>query len=345
MRRRQRALLQTLAAIAGAAAVLVYAWSYVAPFLFAVFLAAVIDPHVHRLRSATGIRRGTAVLLVLSAFLLVVFGAVALVIANLIVELERLLAHLPSYVAVVHERADVLRIAAGQLFADLPEPFNELFRFDSEAVARTATVVVRNAVGSLRGAPNALFFLGVSGLATFFISRDRHVLWSAVLNVLPAAWWTPLVRIRDEIVGGVLAMVRAQLILVGATTVLSVAGLALAGVPYAWLLGLMAGVFDLAPVVGPGAVFVPAALVYALSGQAATAVKISGLWLALVLARQLAEPYIFGVQLGLHPVTVLAAVYVGVKAAGLAGFLIGPLTLVVVKALLVVTVLGERPAS
>lgn len=345
MRRRQRVLLQTLAAIAAAAAVLVLAWSYVAPFLFAFLLAAVIDPYVGRLRAATGMRRGAAVLLVLAAFLSLCLGAVALVVANLISELERLLAQLPAYVGVLAERAEALRQAASRFFAELPSPLGDLLRFDSEAAARTATAVVRNAVGSLRGAPSALFFLGVSGLATYFISRDRHVLWAAVLRATPDPWRAPLARIRDEVVGGVLGLLRAQFILVGATTGLSVAGLALAGVPYPWLLGLAAGILDLAPMVGPGGVLLPAAACYAFLGDPAAALKVAGLWIALTLLRQLAEPYVFGAQLGLHPLTVLAAVYVGVRAAGLAGFFIGPLALVLIKALLVVTVLGERPGT
>lgn len=343
MRRRQRMLLQTLAAIAGVAVVLVYAWPYVAPFLFAIFLAAVIDPYVHRLHTATGLRRGPAVLIVLSVFLVLCLGGLTLVIANLIVELERLLVHVPDYSALVTARVDAVAAKMRQLFAGLPQPLNDVFRFDSEEAARAVTSVVRNAVGGLKAAPQAVFFIIVSGLATYFVSRDRHVLWGAVLNILPPTWRRPLVRIRDEIVGGVLGMVRAQLILVSMTTLLSVVGLALVGVPYAWLLGLVAGIFDLAPVVGPGGVFVPAALVYAFSDEAVMAVKVVVLWLGLVFFRQFLEPHIFSTQLGLHPVTVLAAVYVGGKAMGLAGFVVGPLVLIVVKALLVATVVAERP--
>lgn len=345
MRRKQRALIAALTFVAGTAAVLIYAWSYVAPFLFAVFFAAVIDPYVHRLQAATGMRRGVAVLVVLSSFLVLLLAGVGFVVVNLIVELERLLTHLPAYVAAVAERADALAAAVRQLFASLPHPFNDALLLDSEEAARTLAAVVRNAVRALRAAPNAFFFLIVSGFATYFISRDRHVLWGTGLRILPAAWRPQLSRVRDEIIGGVLGMVRAQLILVGATAAVSVVGLALVGVPYAWLLGLVAGVLDLAPVVGPGGVFVPAALVFAFSDEAVTAVKVVILWFALVLARQLLEPYIVGAHAGLHPLSVLAAVYVGVKVAGLAGFFIGPLTLIVVKALLLVTLLGERPRS
>lgn len=343
MRRRQRMLLQTFAGIGAVAVVLVYVWSYVAPFLFAAFLATVIDPYVHRLHGFIGLSRGAAVVIVLSAFLVLLFGALTLVIANLIVELERLLEHLPDYAGAVSGTIDGLMAIAQQAFSKLPHPLDDMLRFDSEQAAQAVASMVKNAVGGLKGAPGAVFFVIVGGLATYFISRDRHQLWGAVLQVLPMAWRQPIIRVRDEIVGGVLGMVRAQLILVAATAVMSVVGLTLVGVPYAWGLGLMAGVFDLAPMIGPGGVFVPVALAYAFSDQATTAVAVIVLWLLLVFVRQFIEPYIFSVQLGLHPVTILAAVYVGVQAVGLTGFIIGPLVLIVVKALLVVAVLPDTP--
>lgn len=344
MRRRQRMLLlQTLAAIALVAIVLVYAWSYVAPLLFAAFLAAVIDPYVNRLHGATGLGRGTAVIIVLSAVLVLLLGAFALVIINLVVELERLLAHLPDYTDAVGSIIDGIIAVAEQVFARLPHPLDDMWQFDADQAAQATGSVVKNALGGLTGAPGVMFFIIVAALMTYFVSRDRHLLWGAVLKVLPSEWRRPVVRVRDEIVGGVLGMVRAQLILVTLTATMSVIGLALVGVPYAWGLGMLAGMFDLAPMIGPGGVFVPIAVIYAFSDEATTAIAVVVLWLALVFVRQFIEPHIFSVQLGLHPVTILAAVYIGVQAVGLVGFIIGPLALIVVKALFVVAVLPETP--
>lgn len=337
MNRRHRTLVYTLSATAAAAFVLIRFWSYAAPFLAASLLAAMIDPYVHRLRQATGLRRGAAVLVVLTVFLALLAGGLALVAANLIVELERLLLHLPEYAEAAAELADRAAARAGGLLARLPPPLDEMVLFDSGQAAEAAAAAVRGALGRLRAAPGAVFFFFVTGLATFFISRDRHLLWNAVLRALPAAWRRPLVVIRDEIAGGALALVRAQLILLAVTAAAGVAGLSAAGVPYAWALGLAAGVLDLAPAVGPGAVFGPVAVAYALAGRPGVALGVCALWLALVLVRQLLEPHVLGAHTGLHPVTVLAAVYVGVKAAGAAGFFIGPLALVVVRALLAAT--------
>lgn len=342
MHRRQRMLLYTLAATGAVAVVLVYCWAYVAPFLLAVFLAAVIDPYVRLVHSATGMRRGAAVVLVLFVFLGLLLGGLTLAMVNLIVELERLLVHVPQYAEAVAQQVEGVLERVRHVFSRLPPPLDSLDFFDSKQAADAATSAVKNALGGLKAAPGAAFFVIVTGLATFFISRDRHLLWGAVLSALPAPWRRPIVRIRDEIVGGVLGMVRAQLILLTMTAGVSVIGLAAAGVPYAWGLGLAAGVLDLAPVVGPGGVFVPVAVVYAFSDRAATAIAVVVLWLVLVFLRQLLEPHVFSAQLGLHPVTVLAAVYVGVRAVGVAGFLIGPLALVVVKALLVVVLPTPR---
>src|SRR5690606_4417153 len=157
--------------------------------------------------------------------------------------------------------------------------------------------------------PGAVFFFFVTGLATFFISRDRHLLWNAVLRALPAAWRRPLVVIRDEIAGGALALVPAQLMLLAVTAAAGVAGLSAAGVPCAGARGGAAGVRGRAPGAGPGAVFGRVALASARAGRPGVALGVCALWLALVLVRRLLGPRVLGAHTGLHPVTVLAAVY------------------------------------
>ena len=57
---------------------------------------------------------------------------------------------------------------------------------------------------------------------------------------------------------------RAQQSSSSLSTTLFVAGLNLLGLPYAGLLGVTAGLFDLLPVVGPGLVLTPVALYLAL---------------------------------------------------------------------------------
>lgn len=325
------------------AAALHYAWLYLTPFLIATLLAAVIDPLVNRLHGVWGLGRGPAVLLVLSAFLLLAAAGLVLITANVTADLERLLVDLPRVMARLGHGIEQGLTRIQHWLRGLPHPLDDVVRMTLEQASQGAAAGVRGVLGTLKAAPSFLFLIMVAGLATYFISRDRHLLWAAVLAALPRPWRAPVVRLRDEIFGGVLGMVRAQLSLVAVTGAATVLGLLLAGVPYSWLLGLAAVLLDLIPMIGPGGVLAPVALVYLAQGQLATALTVLGLWLALVVLRQWLEPHVLGTELGLHPLSTLAAVYGAVQIMGAAGFVLGPLVLIVVKAFFVVTVHGAPP--
>ena len=101
-------------------------------------------------------------------------------------------------------------------------------------------------------------------------------------------------------------------------------GLWLLGVPFALVLGLVAGITELIPVIGPWLGAIPGLLVVL-----ATAPE-KFIWVALLylgvqlLENSLLVPRIQGESLNLHPVMVLAALIVGSEVAGLWGMILGP---------------------
>lgn len=324
-----------LLAIVGAVlifACLRVAWLYLKPFLLALLLAAVIEPLVQWLHQRLGIGRGVSAVLVLSGFMAVLLGGVAWVVANVTADLEQLLLVLPEAAARLGDALTGALAVVERWVEGLPHPLDDAVGLTVDYVSHALAGMARGVLSSLRGAPHFLFLVMVAGLATYFISRDRHVLWAGVLQAVPAPWRSSVVRLRDEVFGGVLGMLRAQLLLVAFTGGVTVLGFEILRVPYSWLLGLAAALLELVPVIGPAGVVLPVALGYALEGEAVTALGLAVMWVALVLARQWLEPHLLGVQLGLHPLPALIAVYAAVQLVGTAGFLLGPLALIVAKA-------------
>jgi len=90
-------------------------------------------------------------------------------------------------------------------------------------------------------------------------------------------------------------------------------------VKYAFLLSLICAIADILPILGIGAIYIPLALVYFFSGKVVTAIVIGVAWALVTVFRQILEPKIVSSSLGLHPVAVLAAIFIGLKASGVAG--------------------------
>ncbi|MAF65778.1 MAG: hypothetical protein CMJ84_08985 [Planctomycetes bacterium] len=159
---------------------------------------------------------------------------------------------------------------------------------------------------------------------TYFLLFELERIHRFVQHYLPRRERTRLVSVSGQI-GEVLAnFFRGRLLVCLIKGLLLSVGLAVLGVDYALLLGLCGGFMALIPFVGPLVAGV-AAFFLALLGHD----LVGALWrvLAVFCLAEIVEGYvlipkILGDSLGLHPVVVLAAVFVGGAALGMLGFLL-----------------------
>ncbi|MBR5473851.1 MAG: AI-2E family transporter, partial [Lachnospiraceae bacterium] len=115
-----------------------------------------------------------------------------------------------------------------------------------------------------------------------------------------------------------------------AVTSVSAVGLWLLGNPYGLLLACGIGVIDLLPIFGAGTVYVPWIAISLFQGKYMQSAVLGGMYVICYLLRNMIEARKMGDRLGFHPIVTLCAVYAGWKLFGLAGFLLGPIGLVIV---------------
>jgi sporulation integral membrane protein YtvI len=308
-------------------------WAVLWPFLGGAAWALLVERPVQWL-VGRGVDRGWAALVCVAGVLAVTVALGGWALAAAWSELRGLSARLPGWYAawtqVLHEQGGAGEGGPGAgLRAALAR---ELVR----AFAATGPVV-QQLLGRLQhlaaGLPDLMFALFVAVATAYFLSRDRPQLgaWlQGQLGQRRARWLRVLDRALRESVWGLL---RAQLLLAGATFAVSLLGLWLIGAPYAFLASLAAAVFDLLPVLGPAMVFVPWIVAVWLQHLTGAALGLAAVLLAVAAVRWLLTPHLLGAQVGLHPFVALAAMYVGVKLAGVAGLLLGPLGAVLLQAL------------
>lgn len=131
--------------------------------------------------------------------------------------------------------------------------------------------------------------------------------------------------------------------------VLTGLGLWLIGVPLALMLGLLAGLLNFVPYIGPIIAFVPAALLALMQSQAAL-VWVFGLYVAIqTLESYLVTPLVAQRSVSLPPaLTIIAQVLLGILLGWLGLLLATPLTaavLVLVKMLYIEDILGDDLSS
>ena len=302
------------------------------PFVVGGALAYILDPFVSWLErripwmsSRPELKR---VLLIALIFVVAAILAVIALIAGitiLIHEIQAFINELPRLIEA--SRITVERLDA-QLTARLPE---EVVAFIHDAAQDLGSVVVSAATafaartyGVVSQTMSLLLGLAMVPLILFYILKDKGKIIEGMLSTL-----SPEPRKHTRNVLGILngvfsAYIRGQLLLGVIVGIFVFLGLWLLGVPFAPVLGLVAGITELIPVIGPWLGAIPGILVVL-----ATAPE-KFIWVALLylgvqfLENSLLVPRIQSESLNLHPVMVLAALIVGSELAGLWGIILGP---------------------
>lgn len=155
----------------------------------------------------------------------------------------------------------------------------------------------------------------------YFMKDGDKVAHSAKKMVLPRwrSWVFPLAEKIDGVLGG---FIRGQLLVAFFIGVLSSIALLLLGVEYWLILGMMAGIGDLIPYIGPFLGAIPAVFI------ALTTDPWKALWVivAFLIIQQLEgnliSPKIVGHSVGLHPALIIFVLLVGGALWGLVGLLV-----------------------
>lgn len=308
------------------------------PYLFALVLAYLMLPLVNLLerllarRAKIGARwpRRIAILLVYLLTVGVIVGFFASVVPVVGQQFETLWASRGELIAGAERRGRDLLVWYEenippniQTYVEdaLQQLGNTMARALQTGVTRTFTAVT-NTVSFLIGMFVVPFWL-------FYVLQDQSKAMRALFALPPNRWRADavnLVRIVDNILG---AYIRGQLLLCVFIGVMVTISLTLLGVRFSALLGLIAGLFEILPFIGPLIGLIPAVLVATIQSP------LLGLWTLIVfLAIQQLEnvvlvPRISGKAVELHPALIMLVIVIGNQVAGLWGMLLAvPVTAV-----------------
>lgn len=308
------------------------------PFILAVVLTVFMEPLVKFLNRRARLARPLAV----AAAMVILVGGLGslltLLVFRLVAELSDLSVSLPKYFGPVQEyithwveRGRLFYIQLPPVITDrLQENLGVFTRWLSDLAGQSANFLLHLA----SALPGAVMVIVVTLLATYFISRDRQEIVRFWLKYVPAPWGERTAGVGREVVGAFLGYLRAQFILISLTTLQSIVGLHIIGAQYALTVGLLIGFFDLIPVLGPATVYLPWAAWALISGNLGFGIKLLVLYALVWAVRQTLEARVVAANLGLHPLAVLIAMYVGLKTVGVTGLVLGPILLITVLAAL-----------
>ena len=338
--------------IAGAYVGIRWLLPWLAPLLLAGGAAAVQEPLVARLERR-GLPRAAGAGLCLLSGLALAAGVLWLLLRRLTGELSVLTEHLPE---LLNGIAGLLERGEGMLenlLARAPEELRLWLERAAEGAAESLSALPMRWSAAVLGwlpalaaaAPSALLFAITLVLGTYFISASYPELLHAGARLLPERLLCRARLFRRALRRTLGRWLRAQLLLLAITFAVLAAAFLLLRVDYALLLALGTAVIDALPVLGTGTVLLPWAGYELLTGRIPLGVGIGITYAAVTVIHQSVQAKLLGDQLGLHPLTTLAAIYVGFRVWGVWGMLSFPLLATCGKQLLDSGLISRRGAT
>ncbi len=194
-----------------------------------------------------------------------------------------------------------------------------------ELLTQSAGMIAGQAVSIGSGALSFFLSFGVALYVMYFLLRDGERIGRTVLCAVPVER-----SIAERLAGRFLGIVRATIKGTGVVALvqgaLGTITLTIAGVPSALLFGVIMAIFALVPVIGSGAVWVPAGLYLLLIGDywQGLFVLLTGFFI-ISSADNVLRPILVGRDTGIPDWIILITTLGGISLVGISGIVLGPL--------------------
>lgn len=319
--------------------------SLLSPFIVATLVAYSVERPVRFMVKRLRMPRSTASLTMV-VVVLIVFGLlIAWASGKIAAELADLTTKLPYFQGLFTERSEGVAAILRDYMHLIPQDVLNTLNNGASLLLDRATALIPAILTAVLGlvalVPNALMYIIIAVIAAFFISRDLASWQQKAVDLVPTTAKKPGLQIFTRLLNALWGWAKTQLIIMTATAIMVIIGFSILQIRYVVLLGIIIGIVDALPVLGPGAVFIPWAAYALLSGNPMFALGLIVLYGVVVIIRHIIEPIVLPDNVGLEPLPTLVAMYIGLRLMGFIGLGVGPIILVMYTALEESGVIGQ----
>lgn len=328
MEARREARWGWLAILALGIGILYLAGSILIPFLIAFLLAYAFDPVVVFLERRR-VHRSLAIWFVITIIATILVLFLLVVIPIIQEETTRALEQLPGYLE--HLRTDLLPYLEKRFGVHIPQTYEELSetvlpRLKEEApnIFRPVTNILLSFFSNTAYLLAAIANLIVIPFAFYYFLKDFEALKATVWEYIPPRHRDEASRWLGELDRSLAGFIRGQLLVVLFLAILYGVGLTFIGVDLAFVLGIIGAFGEIVPYVGFVVGLSLSILISFLQFQDLLHPFYVVLLFGAIQSVQglVIAPLVMGQQVGLHPLVVIAAVYIGGDLFGFVGILL-----------------------
>lgn len=304
--------------------------SYTLPFVLAFIFSLIIRKPTIYISKKTGIKTSTASLLTTFVFFTIITLLLYCGITTITQEAIQLGKNAQNYISLNSFNISDYFNKLQKYYYNLdPSVVNAIENNLSNNINKLSTItvsitgtIVSSLLGLLATVPYLLMIVLFTLLTTYFFTRDITSNKNKFLSFLSENKTDKIVYIYNETKKMLLSYILSYLLIIGITFIETLIVFVIFKIKYAVMLSTICAVADILPILGIGAIYIPLAIIYFFFVKnyvIAFGIIISYIIISII--RQIIEPKIVSSTLGIHPVAVLAALFIGLKANGLLGVL------------------------
>ena len=181
----------------------------------------------------------------------------------------------------------------------------------------------------LGGVVSGLTFVVIVPFVAFFFLKEGRRLTRSLIELVPNAYFELVLNLLHQINGQIGGYIRGQILATSVVSILAVSGLSIVGVDHALPLGLLAGLANMIPFLGPLIGIITASIVALATGGGLGMVgQVIVVFLIIqMIDNVIIQPTVVAKSVEMHPLVILFVVMVGSQLMGIVGMLIAvPLT-------------------
>lgn len=180
---------------------------------------------------------------------------------------------------------------------------------------------------------NGVIGIIVMFMSAYFFIADWDKIHKGLYDLMSEEVKVRFTAIKDNMLGAVGGYFLAQLKLMGIVGVLLFIGLMIMRIDYALILALLIAILDALPFFGVGTALVPWSIYAFIAGDFNQGIGLLVIYGVCLILRQVLQPKMVGESVGLGALETLVLMYIGMKVAGIIGFIIAVVLGIIVKRL------------
>ncbi|AIQ16868.1 permease [Paenibacillus sp. FSL H7-0357] len=309
-----------------------------APVFLSFFVFLLIEPlarFLNRKGMGKPFASAISVLLFLIILLGVLFGA-GLLIATKAIQFSD---SLPEYTKMLQmhfkETTTYLQHKIDALPPDLTTKLNGYFTDATNILSKWMVSFFKYMVGVLGSFSSFMGNFGVAIILAFFLSMEIKDWRKIAHDKMPKTFKTAFAFVQGNVFKAIGSYLKAQLILISITFVIVLAGLFILRTGNEITMALVCAVFDVLPLLGVSTILIPWIIYLFIVGNTSLAIGLLVLLAVVLIVRQLLEPKITGNSIGVSSAfLMLSFVLFSMSAFGVAGLILSPILLILIKELI-----------